>query len=431
MTGPAALRAHVARWLTEEDGNGTSAGPSGGPLARVTSWARRHPKTVDAVLALALAGFTVPQLRYWAQQPTGLTERLALTALLVLPLVWRRRFPVAVFAFAAAVALVQWSLSISLAADVVLLVYLYTVASRYPSRVAVTAAAVLELGVILAAVRWNLAGDLAQPLLMRVVYLSGPVAVALLLGISVRARRQSVIALTERADQLERERGQQVAIAAAAERARIAREMHDVVAHGLSVMVTLSDAAALKAPGDAQGAAATMRQVSATGRQALGEMRGLLGVLRSDSDHDVRHPAPGMAELPDLVDGVRSAGLDAELHVAATPPSVSAALQLTVHRIVQESLTNTLAHAVGATRVDVAVDVAADAITVQVADDGTTPSRSSSRSGLGLVGMRERAAVHGGTVSAGPGPTGGWLVQAHLPRAADSSSRLIAVDGTP
>jgi signal transduction histidine kinase len=134
--------------------------------------------------------------------------------------------------------------------------------------VALLAAAVLEIGVVLAAVRWNLAGTWAQPLAERLVFLTAMVAVALLLGISVRVRRQAIDALTDRAARLERERDQQVALATAAERARIARDLHDVVAHSLSVMVTLSDAAALKAGSDPATAERTMQQVSATGRPA-------------------------------------------------------------------------------------------------------------------------------------------------------------------
>jgi signal transduction histidine kinase len=178
------------------------------------------------------------------------------------------------------VGLLQWILDVPLTADIALLVYLYTVASRYPLRVGVLAWGVVEAGALMAAFRWAM----TRHWLETFVLLSGPAVAGLLLGVSIRNRRSSLSALTARASQLERERDQQAIIATAAERTRIARDMHDVVAHSLSVMVTLSEGAALKQAAEPERAFAAMRQVSATGRQALDEMRRLLGVLRtSDS----------------------------------------------------------------------------------------------------------------------------------------------------
>ena len=384
---------------------------------RLAAAIRRHPTVVDSAIAALLAVATVPQLVYWAKQPGGgFAERLVFTVLLVAPITLRRRHPLSTFAFAAAVALVQWNLNITLAADVVLLVYLYTVASRYPTRVGVLAAAIVEVGVVMAAIRWNLAGDLAQPWPQRVLFLSGPVAVALLLGVSVRGRRQTMAALRDRAERLERERDQQAMLAVAAERTRIAREMHDVVAHSLSVMVTLSDAAALKQTVDPQRALVAMRQVSATGHTALDEMRRLLGVLRSDDGSEVRQPQPGMVQIHDLIDQVRAAGLGAEFTITGTRVDMPLGAELTVYRIVQEAITNTLKHAVGPTRVTVVVSFQPDSVIVDVHDNGAfgNPSQTTSQ-GFGLTGMRERVAVYGGSVSAGPDPTGGWRVRTLLP----------------
>ena len=300
-----------------------------------------------------------------------------------------------------------------LAADVTLLVYLYTVASRYRLRVGILAAAVVEAGTLLVAIRWPLTHQLdrdVHPVLR-------PGLASLLLGVNVRHRRNSLSALTERAEQLERERDQQARIAAAAERTRIAREMHDVVAHSLSVMVTLSEGAALKQAAEPERANMAMRQVSATGHQALDEMRRLLGVLRTEDAPESRQPQPGMAQIDGLFDQVRATGLTAGLTVTGTPAAMPPGAELTVYRIVQEALTNTLKHAAGPTRVSVAIAYRPDSVTVDVHDDGARRGvRPEPRTaGHGLTGMRERAAVYGGAVSAGPDPAGGWQVHAHLP----------------
>jgi signal transduction histidine kinase len=211
--------------------------------------------------------------------------------------------------------------------------------------------------------------------------------------------------------------------------------MHDVVAHSLSVMVTLSEGAALKQAAEPERAKRAMRQVSATGHQALDEMRRLLGVLRTEDAPEPRQPQPGLAQLDGLLDQVRATGLAAELTVtglavtglgAALPPGA----ELTVYRIVQEALTNTLKHAAGPTRVSVVIAGRPDAVTVDVRDDGGRRPAGSLASaaghgltghgptGHGLTGMRERAAVYDGAVSAGPDPDGGWRIHARLPLAA-------------
>ena len=416
-------RRRWSRWLADDAADrGTARGPLANMTGAAAAWARRRPTAVDAALAGVVAACTLPQLVYWARYPEGgFGVRLLFTALLVAPLVWRRRFPLGTFAFAASVALVQWNVNVSLAADVVLLIYLYTVASRYPTRVAVVAATVVEVGVLMAASRWNLAGSLAQPFLERVVLLSALVAVALLLGISVRIRRQSLSALTDRAERLERERDQQATIAAAAERTRIAREMHDVVAHSLSVMVTLSDAAALKQRSDPERAADVIRQVSVTGHQALDEMRGLLGVLRTEDDPGDRAPQPGVGQVDALLDRVRSAGLSAELTITGPYDAMAKGVELTVYRIVQEAVTNTLKHASEPTRIAVGILVLDHEVVVDVVDDGAWQADQVVAGGLGLTGMRERVTVHDGSVDAGPRPDGGWRVHARLPIRPDGS----------
>jgi signal transduction histidine kinase len=365
-----------------------------------------------------LAACATPQLVWWATHSPGGPGQLAkmtlFSALLVVPLIWRRRFGLSVFAFAAVVALVQWIVNVQLAADLTLLVYLYTVARWYPLRVGVLAAVVVEAGTVMAAIRW----DLTRSWLESLVYLSGLAAASLLLGVSVRHWRNSLSTLTERAEQLERERDQQARIAVAAERTRIAREMHDVVAHSLSVMVTLSEGAALKQAAEPERASRAMRQVSATGHQALGEMRRLLGVLRTEDAPEPLEPQPGLAQLDGLLGQVRATGLAAELSMTGTTAAMPPGAELTVYRIVQEALTNTLKHAAAPTRVSVAIVGRPDAVTVDVHDDGARRDTRPDLTGHGLAGMRERAAVYDGAVSAGPDPAGGWRVRARLPLAA-------------
>jgi signal transduction histidine kinase len=385
------------------------------PLYRkVKAWIGRHATLVDAALAVAVAACTVPQLAYHARySPDLFSEYLLFSALLVVPLSWRRRFPLSTFAFVAVVGLAQWIAGVHLAADVSLLVYLYTVASRYPMRVAVLAAGVIEVGTLMYAVRWPQTRLWTETFLL----LSGPVLACLMLGANVRHRRNALSALTQRAEQLERERDQQAMIAAADERTRIAREMHDVIAHSLSVMVTLSEGATLKQAAEPERANKAMRQVSTTGRQALDEMRRLLGVLRTEDAPRSRQPQPGTAQLDGLLDQVRATGLGAALTVTGTPATMPPGAELAVYRIVQESLTNTLKHAADPTWVSVAIAHRPDSVTVDVRDDGACrPVRpEAGTAGHGLIGMRERAAVYGGTVSAGPDPIGGWRIHAHLP----------------
>jgi signal transduction histidine kinase len=156
-----------------------------------------------------------------------------------------------------------------------------------------------------------------------------------------------------------------------------------------------------------------MRQVSVTGRQALGEMRRLLGVLHTEQAPDGRHPQPGIAQLDDLLDQVRSTGLTVASAVTGAPADMPPGAELTVYRIVQEALTNTLKHARGPRRVSVAITYGPGLVTIDVHDDGARPA-SGPNAGHGLAGMRERAAVYDGRVSAGPDPSGGWRVRASL-----------------
>jgi len=386
----------------------------------------RHALISDAVLALLVAVVSTPWL---TTTHLGVGSWL-LQACLLVPLAWRRRYPVGVFAALCAVALIQWLAGIVLVADLSLLVALSTVATYRPRRTALIAAAVLEIGAVMASVRWSLAGSWLRSL----VFLSGLIAAALLLGVSLRARRALVASLTERAERLEWERDQQAMIAAAAERTRIAREMHDVIGHQLAVIVSLAEGANAKLMTDPPRAAAAIASVADVGRQALGEARGLLGVLRADGTSDFLEPQPGLARLPDLVIKARTTGLHATLVCTGDTAGLPADIELAVYRIAQEAITNTLKHAIDPETVAIRVTVGDTGIDMAVTDDGRPPSgpassrgprpdrRAAARpapaaaGGHGLTGMRERARACGGSVTAGR-ESGGWAVRAHLPRA--------------
>lgn len=251
--------------------------------------------------------------------------------------------------------------------------------------------------------------------------------IATLVGITFGNRRRYIQALLDRAQQLARERDQQAQLAAAAERARIAREMHDIVAHSLTVIVALSDGAEASIDRSPETAKEAVRQTGITARRALTDVRRSLGVLaepdgRGDGGGAAPiAPQPGLADLPELIASFRAAGLPVRFTTSGEPPA-DLPLQVTVFRVVQEALTNALRYAVQVTAVDVVLRYVGtpeggSAVSIEVTDDGVDPGRgaSSAGSGRGLIGMRERVAVYGGTVSAGPAGGRGWRVNATLP----------------
>ena len=384
------------------------------PLAVVLRFAARRPRLSNAAevllldLATAIPLFDGDENRWWVW---------ALDQALIVPLLARRRAPNIVFVALCGLAFVQWLAKVPLAADASLLVSLYTVAARRTRRDALVAAAVLEVGVVLASLRFAPASD---GLVGSLIFLSGLVTAALFGGVAWRSHVAHLDAVVDRAVRLERERDQQAKLAVIGERTRIAREMHDIVAHSLSVVVALADGAALTNERDPVEATEAMRQASAVGRQALAEMRRLLGVLRDDDTEAPLSPQPGIADIGGLLEQVRAVGLAADITTAGDPRPLPATEDAAAYRIVQESLTNALKHAHRATRVEVAVEWSAEAVCVDVRDDGRV-SHSSSPPGHGLLGMSERVAIFGGVVEAGPLPGKGWRVSARLPLPAATS----------
>ncbi len=381
-----------------------------GGVYPLMNWSRRHPLVVDTtfaalILLLAGAGHNRPDFG------TG----LLLAAAMAVGVAIRRRAPRAAFVFVAVVGIVQYAVGLSPQAfDIALVIVLYTVAAQRGRRDAAVAFLVLEVGACLSAVRWYATpwkGLLAPTVVA---------AAAWVLGDSMRIRRAYLAGLEERAARLERERDQQVQIAAGAERARIARELHDIVAHSLSVMVAQADGATYAMGRDPDRAQDAMRTVASTGREALTEMRRLLGVLRTSEPATVTMPQPGVEQVTELVDKVRDAGLSIELRLQGQPRVLPAGMGLAAYRIVQEALTNTIKHAGPRAHAQVTITYRDDLVQVRVEDDGSADAvapdgAEDHRPGQGLVGMRERAAVYGGRVAARPDADGGYRVEALLP----------------
>ncbi|MGA9309113.1 MAG: sensor histidine kinase [Pseudonocardiaceae bacterium] len=385
---------------------------------------RDRPWALDtAVVVAVFLLFCLPDLVHGGGPPSErtvaltrlpLAGMLALQAGLVLPLLGRRRTPAAAFTAIAAVLLLQWSLGAWLRADVALLIALYSLALHGSLRHLPWACAVMAGALALVAVRISVAVSFWDALF----FLFSTATAAVALGVAVRIRRAQLTGLRDRATRLEIERDQRTKLSAATERTRVAREMHDIVGHHLSVMITLADAGGYAADVTPQRGKEALGLIAETGRQALGELRRMLGVLREQTDTPELSPQPGIADIAALCTRIRGAGPQILYRTTGDVDALDHGVQLTVYRIVQEALTNTLKHAGADTQAQLALTVAGTELHIHVQDTG--PLRNvgqpgpSNEEGHGLVGMTERAALYGGTVHAGPQPSGGWAVQATL-----------------
>lgn len=333
------------------------------------------------------------------------------------PLWWRRRHPVAVFAVVAgASALQAVLLDAPVLGQVAFPVATYSVARYATAAWGLVAIATGLVGAAVASYDWlrPYGVDGVGAHLSYFATIAAIVATAWALGSLNRVREAYVASLVERGLRLEREAAQQALLAAQEERARIAREMHDVVAHGLSVIVVQADGARYAATKEPQRATEALATIAETGREALTEMRQLLGLLRSE-DGPALAPQPGLADVDALVEEARTTGMPVELRRDPQLPRVPDSVGLTAYRIVQESLTNVRKHAGPAASAEVVLGWDGGSLQVEVADDGRGAATRPDGRGLGLAGIRERVAVHGGTVDAGPRPGGGFAVSARIP----------------
>lgn len=381
---------------------------------------------VDGFWAVFLLGISV--VGGTANQEAAGTDLPAVvipvTLLLCLVIALRRRLPEKMLLLAVAVGVAQLALDVSVVpADFALLVITYTVASngtRWASRLALTAGL---LAAPLSQLRWPDGNTSGAGHVAIVVFQMVPFALAWVLGDSLRTRRAYFAQLEERAARLEKEREAQAKVAVAAERARIARELHDVVAHNVSVMVVQADGAAYVLDSAPDQAKKALETISGTGRQALAEMRRLLGVLRTGEHQESGEyvPQPDVEQLDDLVEQCRSSGLPVDFKIEGTPRPLPSGVELTAYRIVQEALTNTRKHGGPNTGASVRLVYFDDGLGLLVEDDGKGAPHElyeeggADGRGHGLIGMRERVGMVGGTLDAGPRPGGGFRISALLP----------------
>jgi signal transduction histidine kinase len=367
------------------------------------------PPRADLLVSLGIAvlvlveAFTDPLVPYAASIPLGLVQAGAVA--------WRRRAPLASVVVATGAMFVQTLAGVSLHTPVspivVGLVTVYSVAQYEPLLRAALGLAV-ALGGSLAAIELAVAnGEDYSPFdrLFVCVFIVAPWIV----GRALHGRRREAADLAERAARLEHEQE----LAVEAERARIARDLHDVIAHSLSVIVVQAGAGERVAGRQPEQAEAALRSIQQIGRQALSEMSRLVGVLRQGGEEIGLDPQPGLNQLGALLDQTRHAGLAVELRVEGEPCPLPASIGLSAYRIVQEALTNVRKHA-GEARVTVVLRYATSELAIEVSDDGKG-NRDDGGGGHGLIGMRERAAVFGGSLEAGARPDGGFSVCATLP----------------
>ncbi|MBS42069.1 MAG: two-component sensor histidine kinase [Nocardioides sp.] len=251
-------------------------------------------------------------------------------------------------------------------------------------------------------------------------FIPGLFAAGWLVGFALHARTAQTEAAEERAARAEWQRRNEGRLAVAEERARIARELHDVVAHAVSVMVLQAGALRHRLPSEDETGRTTLRNVEDAGREALGEMRRLLDAMRRDDDPLDVSPQPGLGEIAALVDTVRAAGLDVDLHVRGAVVDVPPGLALSAYRITQEGLTNVLKHA-GTRHAEVHLRYCTDGLELEIRDDGRGPAATDGL-GHGLVGIRERVALYGGSMTAGAGRSGGYVLRARLPLAPEPTA---------
>lgn len=361
----------------------------------------------DIVLA---AGLAIAALAQVAVAPIAAVPLAVLIALLTtMPVALRQTHPIVAALVTTAAGLIP-SDGYVYVGYVVSFIVFYSVAAHVAARRTVEAvvAAGVGLAVLGSAIHGSVPGEYFGAL-------SAVVAPAVV-GRFVRFQREQSRRLQELTRQLERERELNVARAVADERARIARELHDVVAHTISVVAIQADAAEAVLDADPERARVPLQTIRRSAAEALTEMRRLLSVLREAEPADELSPAPSLERLPDLIERVRAAGVEVTFEVAGRPREVPASLDLSAYRIVQEALTNVGKHGAGAPA-RVALDWGQDALAIEIRDAGSTTARRASANGTGhgLVGMRERVRMLGGEFSAGPGTDGGFVVSAILP----------------
>jgi len=341
---------------------------------------------------------------------------LAVTLVTGVAVGFRRRWPVGTLVVVAAVILVQQSYGASLNfGSLAAVIALFTVAAETPRRTSLVVLALLPAYLLVADLAYAAIHPTPTELLIgqfiSAVVIFGIVWFA---GDSYRSRRARMRELEERADRLEREQAERARIAVQNERAIIARELHDIVAHSVSVMVVQAGAARRVVDDQPDEARAAMVSIETTGREALVEMRRLLGVLRSDTGPAPLEPQQGLAGIGTVIAGADRSGVVVELVIEGDPRPLPPGLDLTAYRIVQEALTNTVKHAAPA-HATVRIRYAPDTLDLDIVDDGSRTHGDDGTGGHGLIGMEERVRLYGGDFAAGPRQPDGFGIQVRLP----------------
>ena len=382
------------------------------PYASPVHWGTtRRALTVDVNVAAAVALLVLGVVEALTTAPNAPSwQQAALTFAWTVPLVWRRRYPVPILALIVVLGPVLGEIngvggvnSYVLAA----VIAAYTVGRELDAPASWWGPALI-LGINYSF--YVAVGGLISDFVFIALIYVGPWAV----GQAIRARDLRVDELAQTADQLRREQ-EDVARELAKERAQIARELHDIVAHSISVVAIQTQAVRRRLGPEHAREIEDLRALEETARGAMGELRRMLGVLRADDGAAALEPQPGLAQLPRLFDEARAAGTRVVERVDSGPGPLPAGLDLTVYRVIQEALTNVRKHAPGSLA-SVSITYGARELKVQVDDDGPVgPAGGASSGGHGLIGMRERVALYGGTMSAGPRPDGGFSVTVTLP----------------
>ncbi|NYD35654.1 sensor histidine kinase [Actinomycetospora corticicola] len=395
----------------------TTVGERPSWLDRAVAAVRRRPVAVDAVLAAAVAAVSLGWATDGHVARVDRVAGLVCAVLFALPVVLRRRYPLPIAVGVAVAAAITMVVLPGVSATILLpvLVIGYSVVVYGPRWAGPVAAAVLVLGAVLPfTLRLGAPGvGSAAGVLAIIGALFG--VIVWLLGALRRAQLRSVGQLRERARLLEEGRRREVRLELLAERSRISREVHDIVGHSLSGIIAQADGGRFAAAQDPQRAVEVLAGIADAGRGALGDIRGLLSTLREGPDDESDATPPTVDDVPALVAQVRAGGLPVSLDVTGSPRALPAGAGLTVYRVVQEGLTNVVKHAGVATPTRVTLAWGPE-LEVAVRDDGPRGARpAATRDGYGLLGMRERAALQGGSLDSGPRPDGGFAVRLRLP----------------
>ncbi len=396
-------------------------------MQRLYDFLRRHPTGVDSFWAVLLCGIAMLEVTDNSLSSTA-AKLLAVPSVLAMGAVvaLRRRWTRPMFWTAIGTGVYQLLTGTEVhTGDFGMLLILYTVAAsaEVSRRFSRTAFALGMTASPLYALRFHVDKGTTVDNVLFTLFAAVPFALAWVLGDSLRTRRAYYAQLVERNQRLEKEREAQAKVAVAAERARIARELHDVVAHNVSVMVVQADGAAYVMDVAPEQAKEALQTISGTGRQALAEMRRLLGVLRTGEPQESEDyvPQPDVEQIEVLVEQVRAAGLAVDFEVEGAPRRLPSGVELTAYRIVQEALTNTRKHGGPDAKASVRLVYFDDGLGLLVEDDGRGAAHElyedggADGAGHGMIGMRERVGMVGGTLDAGPRPGGGFRISALLP----------------